>query len=123
MSIYKKGIQMKKHLYLFCAAAAVLSMTACNYNHYDRETSPYRGSVDFQHYDETVERPKKMKTMTVQRDLTTTEGGTVHTRTVTETVTIPEDVSDAEDYKKAQRAINSDNNYMEIDINRTYQRK
>ncbi len=104
---------------LLCATAMTLSLTACNYNNYDRNTNPYRGAVDFQHYDETVERPKKMKTMTVQRDLTTTEGGTVTTRTVTETVTIPEDVSDADDYKKAQRALDADN-YIEVDVNKTY---
>lgn len=116
-----KDYKMKKSSYLFCATAVVLFLTACNYNNYDRATSPYRGSVAYQHADETVERPKKMKTMTVQRDLTTTEGGTVHTRTITETVTIPEDISDADDYKKAQRAIDSDGNYIEIDVNKTYQ--
>ncbi len=112
---------MKKSL--FACAVAALALTACNYNNYDRATSPYRGSVDYQHYDETVERPKKMKTMTVTRDLTTTVGGTVQTRTVTETVTIPEDVSDSEDYKKAQRAINPNDNYLELDINKNYNYK
>ncbi len=114
---------MKKSTCLLCATAIALSLTACNYNNYDRATSPYRGSIAYQHADETAEPPQKMKTMTVQRDLTTTEGGTVHTRTVTETITIPEDVSDADDYKKAQRAISSDDNYIEIDVNKTYQRR
>lgn len=111
-----------KILSLLCATIAAVFLTACNYNNYDRNSSPYRGSIDYQHYDETVERPKKMKTMTVQRDLTTTEGGTVTTRTVTETVTIPEDISDADDYKKAQRALDA-GNYIEVDINKTYQQK
>lgn len=112
---------MRRNLYMFCAAVAVLSLTACNYNRYDRNTSPYRGAVDFQHSDETVERPAKMKTMTIQRDLTTTDGGTVRTRIVTETVAIPEEVDDVEDYKKVQRAINADQNYYELDVHKTYQ--
>ena len=105
---------MKGFLYLCCAATA-LTLAACNYNNYDRN-SPYRGSVDYTHADETVVR-QKTKTMTITRDLTTSVGGTVQTRTVTETVTIPEDLSDAEDYKKAQRALDQ-NNYLEVDINK-----
>ena len=105
---------MKRISILLCAVAT-LSLMACNYNNYDRNEHP----------DETVERPKKMKTMTVKRDLTTVEGGTVHTKTVTETITVPEDVSDADDYKKVLRAIDANDNYVEIDINenKTYQRK
>ena len=115
---------MKRISILLCAVAT-LSLMACNYNNYDRNTSPFQGSVAFEHPDETVERPKKMKTMTVKRDLTTVEGGTVHTKTVTETITVPEDVSDADDYKKVLRAIDANDNYFEIDINenKTYQRK
>ena len=112
---------MKKCIYLLCAVS-LFSLAACNYNNYDR-SSPYRGSVEFQHPDETVVRPKKTKTMTVKKDLTTTIGGTVTTQTVTETVTIPEDISDSSDYKDAQRAVNSDRNYIEIDVNETYQEK
>ena len=115
---------MKRISVLLCAVTA-LSLTACNYNNYDRNTAPFQGSVAFEHPDETVVRPKKMKTMTVKRDLTTTEGGTVHTKTVTETITVPEDVSDADDYKKALRAIDANDNYVEIDLNenKPYQRK
>jgi hypothetical protein len=109
---------MKKCVYLLCAISCV-ALAACNYNNYDRN-SPYRGSVEFEHPDETVVRPTKTKTMTVKRDLTTTSGGTVHTQTVTETVTIPEDVSDSSDYKKAQRDINPNGHYIEVDVNKTY---
>ena len=112
---------MKKIFYLLCAASS-FALVACNYNNYDRN-SPYRGSIDYTHSDETVVRPKKTRTMTVQRDLTTTEGGTVKTRTITETVTIPEDISDSEDYKKAQRDIRANGNYLEVDINKTYKKK
>ena len=96
---------------------SLLALTACNYNNYDRN-SPYRGQIDFEHSDETVVRPQKMKTMTVKRDLTTTNGGTVQTRTITETVAVPEvSAQNAEDVTKVQRAINADNNYYEININ------
>ena len=112
---------MKKCILLLCAVSCV-ALSACNYNNYDRN-SPYRGSVEFEHPDETVVRPKKTKTMTVKRDLTTTSGGTVNTRTVTETVTIPEDVSDSGDYRKAQRDIDADIRYIEVDVNKTYKNR
>ncbi len=112
---------MKKGIYLLCVVS-LFSLMACNYNNYDKN-SPYRGSVEFQHPDETVVRPKKTKTMTVKKDLTTTIGGTVTTQTVTETVTIPEDIADSSDYKEAQRAVSADSNYIEIDVNKTYQTK
>ena len=112
---------MKKTLCLLCAVSC-LSLTACGYNNYDRN-SPYRGGIAYEHPDETVVRPQKTKTMTIKRDLTTTDGGTINTRTVTETVTIPEDVSDSEDYKKVQRDLNPDRNYIEVDVNKTYQYK
>lgn len=109
---------MKKILLLGLAAVAFV-VSGCNYNHYSKD-SPYRGQIDYQHEDETVVRPTKKKTMTVKRDLTTTEGGTVHTKTVTETVVIPDgDVDNADEVKKVQRAINADQNYYEIDINKT----
>ena len=112
---------MKNIFYMLCGISA-MALVACNYNNYDRN-SPYRGAIDYEHADETVVRPKKTKTMTVKRDLTTTVGGTVTTRTVTETVTIPEDISDSEDYKKAQRDIQGNENYIEIDVNKTYEVK
>lgn len=112
---------MKNIFYMLCGISA-MALVACNYNNYDR-SSPYRGAIDYEHADETVVRPKKTKTMTVKRDLTTTVGGTVTTRTVTETVTIPEDISDSEDYKKAQRDIQGNENYIEIDVNKTYEVK
>ena len=103
--------------------ALLLAVSGCNYNNYDRN-SPYRGQVDFEHPDETVVRPKKMKTMTVKRDLTTTVGGTVQTKTVSETVQVPDDSAEhAEDVTKVQRAINANNNYQEIDINKTIKTK
>ena len=107
---------------LISSFALLLAVCGCNYNHYTRD-SPYRGQVDYEHEDETVVRPKKMKTMTVKRDLTTTVGGTVETKTVTETVQVPDDSAEnAEDVTKVQRAINANNNYHEININenRTY---
>ena len=105
---------MKKAL-LF--SLSLLALTACNYNNYDYN-SPYRGQVEFEHYDETVVRPKQMKTITVKRDLTTTNGGTVTTRTVTETVSVPDDsAQNAEDVTKVQRAINAGSNYYEVNIN------
>lgn len=111
---------MKRISVLLCAVTA-LSLTACNYNNYDRNTAPFQGSVAFEHPDETVVRPKKMKTMTVKRDLTTTEGGTVHTKTVTETITVPEDMSDADDYKKALDIVDPEDNSVNININKSYQ--
>ena len=108
---------MKKYFCLLCVASCV-ALAGCNYNNYDRN-SPYRASVNFEHPDETVVRPKKVKTMIVKKDLTTTSGGTVHTKTLTQTVTIPEDISDSQDFKKAQHDIDA-NNYIEVDINKTY---
>ena len=107
---------MRTSFYITCALVA-LTLSACNYNNYD-QNSPYRGSVAYQHADETVVRPKKTQTMTVKRDLTTTSGGTVHTRTVTETITVPDDISAAPKVKEAQRALNADDNYYEVNINR-----
>ena len=52
---------MKKVFYLLCAASS-FALVACNYNNYDRN-SPYRGSIDYTHTDETVVRPKKTKTI------------------------------------------------------------
>ncbi len=106
---------------LSVSLAILLFATAgCNYNNYSKD-SPYRGQIDYEHADETVVRPKKMKTMTVKRDLTTTVGGTVTTRTVTETVAVPDDAAqNADEVTKVQRAINADDNYYEIDINKTY---
>ena len=115
---------MKKVLSL--AVLALLTFTTgCNYNHYTRD-SPYRGQVEFEHADETVVRPKKMKTTTVKRDLTTTVGGTVQTKTVTETVQVPDDsIENVEDVTKVQRAVNANNNYYEVNINenKTYKTK
>ena len=103
----------------FLFTLSLLALTACNYNNYDRN-SPYRGQIDFEHYDETVVRPKQMKTMTVKRDLTTTDGGTVRTRTVTETVSVPDDAAQhSEDVTKVQRAVNAGSNYYEVNINET----
>lgn len=114
-----------KKIYSVTLASLLLIVAGCNYNHYTRD-SPYRGQINYEHEDETVVRPTKMKTMTVKRDLTTTVGGTVQTKTVTETVQVPDDAAqNAEDVKKVQRAVNANNNYYEVDINenKTYQTK
>ena len=114
-----------KKFYSITFVALLLLAAGCNYNNYSKD-SPYRGQIDYEHADETVVRPKKMKTMTVKRDLTTTVGGTIQTKTVTETVQVPDDsAQNAEDVKKVQRAVNANNNYYEVDINenKTYQKK
>jgi len=114
-----------KPIFSISLTVLLLVVAGCNYNHYTRE-SPYRGQIDYEHSDETAVRPQKMKTMTVKRDLTTTVGGTVQTKTVTETVQVPDDsAQNAEDVTKVQRAINANNNYYEVNINKneTYQKK
>ena len=116
---------MKKSLSL---AMCLLLLCSCNYNHYDRDTDPYRGQIQYQHLDETAQRPTGLRTTTVKRDLTTTEGGTVKTRTVTEEVSVPvydNNEDNTEVVTKAQRAVNADRNYYEVNINenKTYQKK